>query len=140
MTDDIDVTPEAVERLASDLSTHVGWESDWQSAATLYAARSLRALSTRLAEVEAERNQYAEGYAQTLGRKWNADDAMIRAALEAVHVICEDYYRALSSIKDFDEMQAINKQMEFIEAKIRAMRDDPEALAAIKAKAAEGRT
>jgi hypothetical protein len=95
----------------------------------------IRALSARLAEVEAERNQYAEGYAQTLGRKWNADDAMIRAALEVAANGVEKLGSRLGYV-DAGVTGPVTTSKAISRA-IRAIKDDAKAIAAIKAKAGD---
>jgi len=70
MTDDIDLSPEAVERLARNLG--VG------TATTALAGATLRALSARLAEVES----LARGQDEQLEIQGNALIAMNRRATE----------------------------------------------------------
>jgi hypothetical protein len=195
MTDDTDLTPEYIDsvcRAAPFADNDAGIPQ---------MVALIRALSARLAEVEAERNQYAEGYAQTLGRKWNADDAMIRAAaaeaalkmhqdLDAISVdevnsLTAQLAQAVEALREISGecgcstaraviaqigggaakpytipspdaliRAALEVAAEFLQshegydafpevhplvASIRALADNPATLAAIKAKAAEGR-
>jgi hypothetical protein len=134
MSDDIDLSPEYIDNVcrAAPFADN--------DAGIPQMVALIRALSARLAEVEAERNQYAEGYAQTLGRKWNADDALIRAALEVasrrIYVLVSNegrgFYRRGRG--------GYSNGIDACHDAIREMMDDPGELARIKARAGEGRT
>jgi predicted extracellular nuclease len=65
MTQTPDITPEAVERIATDL---MGFDAAYKMPTCSTAAHTLAALSVRLAEVEAERDEAVEG----CGNFWTA--------------------------------------------------------------------
>jgi len=98
LTDDIDLTPEAVERLADRMDFHAMQQIEYD------CANTLRALSARLAEVEAERDRVADinrslcdSHNALLvdGSKWQARAEALEAQLaQAVDVLkrFKDHY------------------------------------------------